>query len=385
MNLVDVLLVVLMLGGASTGFRIGLAARAVSWFGVLVGLGLSVALVPWVLGFAPDSSPGARLLIGLTVVLVVTSILSGIGDVIGARLRHHVHATPFGPIDRAAGGVAGALSILLVVWFLLPSLANTPGPVARQVRESTVISWVQEVAPEPPAASRALSRLISQSGFPEVFADLGPAPITGPPPSEIPVPPETVEAATASTVNVEAFGCGTGFEGSGFVVAPGLVATNAHVIAGASDIQLRRPDGVVVAGVVRHFDPGRDLALVDAPDIDRGPLPTRTSEVGESGAAIGYPGGQDQPRVAPVSVSDDRQTTGRDIYGRNLVERRVLYLSAALRQGDSGSALIGGDGAVIGVVFAISPDNPTTAYALHVDELAAVLAAEPNRTTGSCL
>ena len=42
-------------------------------------------------------------------------------------------------------------------------------------------------------------------------------------------------------------------------------------------------------------------------------------------------------------------------------------------------------GAVIGVIFAVSPDDATTAYALHVEELRAVLGATPNRSTGRCL
>jgi S1-C subfamily serine protease len=67
------------------------------------------------------------------------------------------------------------------------------------------------------------------------------------------------------------------------------------------------------------------------------------------------------------------------------VARRILYLSANLRQGDSGSALIGADGAVIGVIFAVSPDDPNTAFALHVEELRAVLEAAPNQNAGACI
>jgi S1-C subfamily serine protease len=280
--------------------------------------------------------------------------------------------------------VAGALSVLLVVWFLLPAAASTPGPIARQVRTSTVVDWIEALAPEPPDAARALARMVDRSGFPQVFADLGPAPDVGPPPSEIPVPQDVIQAVTASTVNVEAFGCGNGFEGSGFVVRPGLVVTNAHVVAGATDIQLRRPDGQVVPARIRTSDDNRDLALLEA-DVGRDPLPLAQPVVGQSGASIGYPGGQNTPVTSPVTIRDDRTTVGRDIYGQDVVERRVLYLSAELKQGDSGSPLIDPDGAVVGVVFAVSPDSATTAYALHVDELQAVLGESPNRTTGRCL
>lgn len=385
MNLLDVLLLVLIVLAAATGFRLGLAARAVSWAGGLLGLGLSILVVPLVLDAWPGGDALTRLLVGLMVVLVTTSILSGIGEVIGLRLRRHVHASPFGPIDRLAGGIAGGLSVLLLLWFLLPALAGTPGLVAREVRQSTIVGLVDQRAPDPPDASRALGRLVDQSGFPEVFADLQPAPLTGPPPDELPVPAEVVENATPSTVNVEAFGCGSGFEGSGFVVTDGLVATNAHVVAGSDEIRLRRTDGSTVPATVHHFDGDRDLALLASPEVARPPLPLREPQVDEGAAVIGYPGGQDTPRIAPARIADDRPTVGRNLYGRDRVERRVLYLSSQLRQGDSGSAVLGGDGGVIGVVFAVSPDNPNTAYALHVAELRAVLEAAPNQDNGTCL
>lgn len=385
MNLLDLLLLAMIVLAAVTGYRLGLAARAISWAGGLVGLGLSAILVPKVLDAWPGGDAVTRLLVGLTVVLVTTSVLSGIGEVVGLRLRHRVHASPFGPIDRVAGGIAGGMSVLLVVWFLLPALATTPGAIARQVRQSTVIGWVDRQAPEPPDASRALGRLIDQSGFPEVFADLQPAPLTGPPPEQLPVPASVVDAATPSTVNVEAFGCGSGFEGSGFVVQEGLVATNAHVVAGADEIRLRRTDGSTVPASIHHFDGDRDLALLQSSDVARPPLPLRDPTIDEGAAVIGYPGGQDTPRIAPARIADDRPTVGRNLYGRDRVERRVLYLSSQLRQGDSGSAVVADDGAVVGVVFAVSPDNPDTAYALHVQELREVLEAEPDPSTGACL
>ena len=385
MNLLDAVLLVMIALAAVTGYRLGLAARAISWAGGLLGLGLSTVIVPAVLETWPGGDAVTRLLVGLLVVLITTSVLSGIGEVIGLRLRHRVHATPFGPIDRIAGGIAGGMSVLLLVWFLLPALATTPGMIAREVRQSMVVGWVDDHAPDPPDASRALGRLVDQSGFPEVFADLQPAPVTGPPPAELPVPAEVVQAATPSTVNVEAFGCGTGFEGSGFVVADGLVATNAHVVAGSDEIRLRRTDGSTVPATIQHFDGDRDLALLAASDVARPPLPLRDPVVDEGAAVIGYPGGQDTPRVAAARIADDRPTVGRNLYGGDRVERRVLYLSSQLRQGDSGSAVLGDDGAVVGVVFAVSPDNPDTAYALHVQELRDVLAAPPNRSTGPCL
>jgi S1-C subfamily serine protease len=269
---------------------------------------------------------------------------------------------------------------------MLPAAAEVPGMISRQVRGSMIVSFVASTAPSPPDTIRALRNLVDTSRFPEVFDDLRPAPVTGPPPSEIPVPAETVERATASTVNVEADGCGRRYEGSGFATATDTIVTNAHVVAGADDVQVKRPDGEVVDATVVVFDPDRDLAVLEATGLGQEPLSLAPVSPGEQGVVIGYPGGQDTPRTQPVTVEDQRTAVGRDIYGRQQTEREVLFLSADLRQGDSGSPVIGMDGQVGGVVFAISPDRATTAFALSLAELEAVL--EAPRTpgeTGPCI
>ena len=71
------------------------------------------------------------------------------------------------------------------------------------------------------------------------------------------------------------------------------------------------------------------------------------------------------------------RAVGSDIYDSHRTERAVLILSSQLRPGDSGGALIDGNGAVVGVAFAIAPDDPNVAYALDTDEVNAVLGGRP--------
>ena len=119
--------------------------------------------------------------------------------------------------------------------------------------------------------------------------------------------------------------------------------------------------------------------------VDRPALPIGQPVTNSGAAVIGYPGGQDTPRVAPATVSGDRPTVGFDIRNQERVERRLLFLAASLQQGDSGSAVIDPTGAVVGVVFAVSPDDPDTAYALHIEELQGALTEPRNPDTGACL
>jgi len=241
------------------------------------------------------------------------------------------------------------------------------------------------VTPAPPDTVATIQTLVDRTRFPEVFADLRPTPDTGPPPSEVPVAPDVVAAVTASTVNVESQGCDARFEGSGFTIDADRVVTNAHVVAGADVVEVRRPDGQVLAANVLTFDPARDLAVLEVPGLGQQPLPLTEAEEEWGVAIIGYPGGQNEPRVAPGAVRSIEPTVGKDIYGEQRVQRQVLFLAAELRRGDSGAAVVTQSGGVAGVVFAVSPDRATSSFALDVSELHALLAAPPNPGTGRCV
>lgn len=384
MNILDLLLLLAVAVAAVTGYRLGLIARAASWGGLVAGLALSTFTVPLVLGAFDGGSALARLLAGMLALTVTVGVLSAVGQAVGLRLRGAVHATPLRGPDHALGALAGVAGLLVLVWFLVPAASQVAGGVARQVRTSAIVDLIRDVTPEPPDPLQALRTLVDTSRFPEVFQDLRPAPDTGPPPSEIPVSQEVVATVTASTVNVESLGCGRGYEGSGFAVEDELVVTNAHVVAGADDVQVRRPDGEVLDAQVVVFDDDRDLALLRVPGLDQRPLAIAAATPGENGVEIGYPGGQNQPRPQPVHVNDSRTAIGRDIYGRDRTEREVLFLSARLAKGDSGAPVADADGAVIGVVFAISPDRDTTAYALAHSEVVALLDEPREPTTSRC-
>jgi S1-C subfamily serine protease len=385
-NVLDLLLLLTIVLAIAGGLRLGFVARAASWFGLVVGVVLSTWTVPGALGLVEGGEAGIRLIVGVVVLTVTITLTASLFQAVGLRARRSIAASPLSGLDRAVGAVAGGLAVLALVWFLLPAAADVPGMISRQVRGSTIVSFVASTAPAPPDTVRALRNLVDTSRFPEVFDDLRPAPDMGPPPSEIPVSEDVVERSTASTVNVEAEGCGRRYEGSGFATATDTIVTNAHVVAGADDVQVKRPDGEVVDATVVVFDAGRDLAVLEARGLGQEPLPLGPIGPGEQGVAIGYPGGQDTPRTQPLTVEDQRRAVGRDIYGREQTEREVLFLSADLRQGDSGSPVIGMEGEVGGVVFAISPDRATTAFALSLSELEAVLEAprEPGET-GDCI
>ena len=384
MNLFDLVIVALGVSAAVGGYRLGLLARALSWAGMAIGLIVTARFLPNVIDAVNGPDPTGRLLIAVGVLLGGAFIGQAIGLLIGGRL--HLAMPPEGrPLDRAGGAVAGVLGVLVAVWLLLPTMAEVPGEMARQTRGSRIARFIAETAPPPPDTLQALRRLVGETQFPRVFAGLQPAPDTGPPPAESGLTQETLDSVLASTVKVEGPACGRIQEGSGFVVAPGVVITNAHVVAGEDRTVLLERSGRSVPARVVHFDPERDLAVLVG-DVRGRPLPIGRSEIGVRGAVLGYPGGGPL-EVSPFEVRDAVTAVGRDLYDRRQTRREVLVLAADLAPGDSGGALVDPTGTVVGVAFAIAPDRPGTSYALDTEELRAALDAPRQQVadTGPCL
>jgi S1-C subfamily serine protease len=80
--------------------------------------------------------------------------------------------------------------------------------------------------------------------------------------------------------------------------------------------------------------------------------------------------------------------SGRDIYGRSIVEREVYEIRAKVRQGDSGGPFVLPNGDVAGVVFAASTTDDDIGYALTGDEVDDEVEQGSQRTqpvdTGGC-
>src|SRR5207244_3267774 len=138
---------------------------------------------------------------------------------------------------------------------------------------------------------------------------------------------------------------------------------------------------------VALFDPNRDLAILRVNRLGQVPLPTATGSVGQTGAVLGHPGGVDNLVVSPAMVAQNVTAVGQDLYNSHTTRRDVFVLSSQLRPGDSGGPLVNSSGAVIGVAFAIAPDQSSTSYALTSKALTAVLAQPANATVspGPCL
>ena len=363
MDWLDVGILVVALGAAVHGARVGAAVQLVSFAGFLAGLLLGtvvlVVVEPRVHGQV------AKTVVALLVLIVPATVLAGVFRQGGFRLWRVLRRARFGLVDALLGAGIAVSGTLLVCWLLASLLLNGGSPsLSRQIEGSSILRGVQDVMPPVPDAFAAVERYLSTSGFPQVFVNALPQPLA---PVSLATQAQVqaaVTAAKASTVKVIAIGCGVEQEGSGFSVAPGLFVTNAHVIAGTHDIAVLAPSGREATAVPVAFGPRFDLAVLRARlqvpvlSVDPGFITRGTSAV-----VLGYPGGGPfDARRAGVMSRFEAQ--GRDIYDESLTDRTVYELQAVVRPGNSGGPLVTPSGEVVGVVFSRSASNPDIGYAL---------------------
>lgn len=374
MNWVDIVLLVLVAVAAVQGLRAGAAVQVLSYGGFFLGLFLGVLVAPLVGSHVHGS---LSTLLVLVIMFALAFVVGGVGRLAGSRSSRLLRRFHLGPLDAALGIMVSVAAILAVAWVLGPWLVNSSiTPLAAGVQHSRIVRAIDDVlGPPAPVFSRVQS-FLSAEGFPVVFTGLPPlgaGPVTVPPLTS-PLVAAAVRSAGPSTVKIEGQGCGVIQEGSGFVVASGLVVTNAHVVAGIAAPQVLTAAGVRYPTVPELFDPELDIAVLRVPGLsapvlrlDDGPVVAR----GTTGAVLGYPGGGPFT-FGSAGVEDSFRAEGLDIYGRNQTVRTVYQIDAVVRPGNSGGPLVYEsadaadplDNTVIGVVFARSTTNSTVGYAL---------------------
>ena len=375
---VDVVVVLLAVAYALSGFRRGLVLGVLSLVGFLGGGALAAALLPDALaGWEPAWQ---RVVLVLGGVLVAALLGQALLVAVGSRLRALVSWRPLRVLDGLLGALMSLLLVAALVWFAAGALRAAPAPVlSRAVEDSRIASALERVVPvDAGAVFDELGSALRAEGFPRVFTgDEEPiAPVEAPDPAASSAAQAVADGARGSVVKVTgtAEQCARGVEGTGFVVAPGRVVTNAHVVAGVASpaVQVsgegpRLPADVVV------YDPRRDLAVLEVPDLAAPALPLGEALApGDAGAVVGFP--LDGPYdVETAGVRQVVTALGEDVYGRPGVTRQVYSLRVDVQPGNSGGPLLDLDGRVVGVVFARSLDDTTTGYALTLEESREVL------------
>lgn len=390
MNWIDWVLLVLVAAAGVHGLRLGAAMQVLSFGGFWLGLFLGALLTPVILHTVHSTL--SKTVIAAVVMFGMAGLVGGLGRVLGGHSSAVLQRLRMGPLDSGFGAVVAVFATLVAAWLVASIVVNSRyTSFDHALKDSRILRAMNSIMPSPPGVFARIESFLATEGFPVVFTGLPPQAL-GPVslPSDAAVR-SAVLLTGPSTVQIAGQGCGVIQEGSGFVVAPDYVVTNAHVVAGI-------PRPTVLDSRTRRvaypmlFDPELDISILYVPGLTDPPVHIDTGLVqrGTTGAVLGYPEGGPFTYGA-AAVQAVFQATGLDIYGRSQTVRTVYQLAARVEPGNSGGPLAEPNGTVIGVVFARSTTDANVGYALATPKvLVDVHSGETHDTrqpvsTGGCV
>ncbi|OBI98622.1 acid resistance serine protease MarP [Mycobacterium asiaticum] len=378
---------------AISGWRSGALGSMLSFAGVLLGAVAGVLLAPHIV--SQIAAPRAKLFAALFLILALVVVGEVAGVVLGRAVRGAIRNRPIRMVDSIIGVGVQLMVVLTAAWLLATPLTQSKDQpeLAAAVRGSRVLAEVNEVAPTwLKSVPKRLSALLNTSGLPAVlepFSRTPVIPVASPDPALANNP--VVAAAAPSVVKIRSLApsCQKVLEGSGFVISPERVMTNAHVVAGSSSVSIQSSGKQFDATVV-SYDPAVDIAILAVPGLPSAPLvfDDTPAKTGTDVVVLGYPGGGNFT-ATPARIREAIKLSGPDIYrSPQPVTRDVYTIRANVEQGDSGGPLIDLDGRVLGVVFGAAVDDADTGFVLTAEEVAGQLSrigATQQVNTGTCV
>jgi S1-C subfamily serine protease len=355
-NTLDLLITLFVFLIVLRGARTGLLASIFSLVGAVLGASLGSRLAPLLL---PE---GESPIFGAGITLISILAFAAFGEVVaraaGSALRARLSSPASDALDSIGGAALGLALALVLVWAVGVFTLQSPPLAALHpvVQESRILHALNERMP-----SELLTRAVAElNPLPQIQ---GPAVDVATPDKSIAGDPEVV-SASSRTVRVSGIACGYGVEGSGWVAAPDLVVTNAHVVAGQVVTRVQ-PEGT---GPPRRaevvlFDDKNDVAILRVDGLGLSPLPLAVPEPGEEAAVLGFP--ENGPLdIQPARIGATRRVVSGDAYNRGPVERDVTSFRVYVRPGNSGGPAVNADGEVVATIFASRADSSHSGYGI---------------------
>jgi serine/threonine protein kinase len=153
-------------------------------------------------------------------------------------------------------------------------------------------------------------------------------------------------ADRSGVVLVDSKGCSSAI-GSGFLIAPDLVATSARIVAHSVSVTLHGARSTSPGQVISR-DPVSDVALVLAQTPFKGHVfrvGSRSPRVRTPVATIGFPDG------LPITLTHSRvSAVQRSMHVEGVTYSGLIQTDTAVKPGNSGGPLLTADGIVVGMV-----------------------------------
>jgi len=143
-------------------------------------------------------------------------------------------------------------------------------------------------------------------------------------------------------------------EGSGFAVSANKILTNAHVVWGASVVEVVTYDGKIIPAKIVEFDSDLDIAVLRVDERLPAVTAIRKSSVvqGEAVYAIGHPEGRPDWTVMPGVVKSVYHISNG--FEKNGAMIRLILTNAIGERGASGGPLFDSKGRVVGIVARVN-------------------------------
>jgi hypothetical protein len=375
---IDWIIVAFLALMALWGYAQGLIVSALSLAGFTLGAFAGSRLAPLLLDQG-SSSPYAPLF-SLVAALMVGGLAAIVFEALGEGIRRRMAFRAADVLDGIGGALLVATLGLGLVWIAGAVALQTPGAreLRRDIQRSAILSTLNEVLPPSGPILNALARA---DPFPRIR---GPA-------ADVPAPNRRilgdgdVQSAGAAVVRVLGHACGLAVQGSGWVARPGVVVTNAHVVAGQDDTSVEADGGGGLDATAIHFDPRNDIAVLSVPGLDAPALALRGGRVGAPVAILGYPENGPYQAVAG-RLGATRTVLTRDAYGSGPVQRRIASLRGRVRSGNSGGPVVDSAGRVVATVFAATTSGSRGGFGVPPGIVGGALAAAGGPVdTGPCV
>jgi S1-C subfamily serine protease len=376
-DLLDLILIVLAAAFAVAGYRQGFIIGVLSFIGFIGGVAVGAIFAPRISRALASSLPW-QAFIAILVVFGAAVLGMVVASSLGVTIRSRVRGRPATVVDSLGGAAVNVIAVLLVAWLIGSFVAYSPFPeISGQVNNSVVLKAVDRVVPHDALSLPGfppLRSLLTSGPYTQVFSALGAESALGVP---APDPAVLKSAGLADDRNsiVKIVGiapsCERRIEGSGFVISPGHVLTNAHVVAGVTQgPDVYTADNREYPATVVLYDPQIDIAVLDVPGLQAPALRFAGPAAYGAGAIVaGYP--LDDPFTAGAARLDVAESAiGPNIYQDSQVRRQIYPIRALVRPGNSGGPLLAPGGEVYGVVFAAAVSLKDTGYALTAAEVA---------------
>lgn len=342
------------------GYEQGLIVGAFTLSGFTLGALAGSRLAPALLAQGAQS-PYAPMFAALGALMVGAAVAVSL-EALGLGLRARLIRGPAMHYADGAGGAALIAAVALGLTWVFGSVAlHAPGAgeLRRDVQRSLILKRLNDLLPPSGPIINALNRVDPRPSISGPQADVRQ-------PSDAIVNDPDVREAGDSVVKVLGTACGLGVEGSGWMGVPGLVVTNAHVVAGERDTTVTARDGTEVEATAVHYDPTNDLAVLRV-NLVLPPLQlAQDPNPGTGAALLGYPenGGFE---IAPARFGSTENVISEDSYGRGPVQREMSSLRGTIRSGNSGGPVVDTEGRVLATIFAATTNGEPGGYGVPND------------------